>query len=76
MTTIQIMAEWIKDETQDWLDANGKHIQTDKLVFDSNVEIWEIPTSIPEQIADDLNRCLFGYQPEVRLSVGSNGFTV
>jgi len=66
MTTIQIMAEWIKDETQDWLEANGEHIHTDDRAFDSNIETWKIPASMPKQIATDLSRCLFGDQSEAK----------
>ena len=67
MTNIQIMADWIKDETQDWLEENGKHIHTDNRVFDSNIETWQIPTSMPTEIASDLTRCLFGEQSEAKV---------
>ena len=51
---IWVLWEWLKDETEIWLEANGKQLKSEDVGLKSSSEQWEIPIQMPRQIAADL----------------------
>ena len=55
-----VLWEWLGDATQDWLEANGKHLKGEDIGLKSNLEQWEIGLEMPREILKDLvNATLF-----------------
>lgn len=49
-----VLWEWLGDATQDWLEANGKHLKGEDIGLKSNLEQWEIGLEMPREILKDL----------------------
>jgi len=57
---IWVLWEWLKDDTQNWLEANGQHIKSEDVGLKSNSEQWEIPIQMPREVAADLVNAMAG----------------